>query len=133
MLFNGLKNYLAAFILVIFYASASFAAANDLNVQPDTIAQTIRVTNDSQIETPAGMKIDGFTGDFKNDRSEITALEFKDMSIGSLGDYLEKTCSIALRKDGDEVILSLTPSLDKFSFRPSDDIKNLQGVLKYRF
>jgi hypothetical protein len=133
LLFNGLQNYLAVFILAIFCASASFAAANDLNLQSDTITQTMHPTNESPIETSAGIKIDGFTGDYNNYRSEIIAFERTDKSIGSIKEYIEETCSIALRKHADKIIWSLAPSLDRFSFNPIDDIKNLQIVLKYRF
>lgn len=133
LLFNKLQNYLTGFILVIFCASASFAAANDLNMQSDTIAQTMHPTNESPIETSAGIKIDGFTGDFNNYRSEIIALERTDMPVGSIKEYIEETCSIALRKHADKVIWSIAPSLDRLSFNPIDDIKNLQIVLRYRF
>jgi len=131
--YNRLQNYFAAFILAICYASASFAAANDLNLQTGTISQTIHTTNETPIVASAGLNIDGLAGDFKSYKSEFIVSEHKDMNTGSIKEYIEKTCSIALRKDGDKIIWSLAPSLDRFSLHPIDDIKNLQAVLKYNF
>jgi hypothetical protein len=136
LLFNAfkvLKNCLAAFLIVFVYASVSFAAADDLSLQSDAIAVTTGPANESSIEQSAVYKIDGVSGDLKSEGSGISVLGVKNIPIGSLKGYIEKICSIPLRKDGDTVILSLAPSFDTFSLRPSDDIKNFQAVLKYRF
>ena len=133
LLFNGLRKYLAAFLLVMFYASVSLAAADDMSLQSDTIAQTMQPTNEPSIKTAAGISSDCFIGCFANIRSEITVLERKDMPVGSMNESFEQATSITLRKDGDKIIWSLVPSLDRFSLNPIDDIKNIQVVLKYRF
>ncbi len=126
------RNYLATFFFVIFYTS-SFAAATELNMQSDNISQTMHSTNDSQIYLSPGYNIYGIIGDFKNYKSEATALEGKDVPIGSIKDFIEKVAFIALLKDGDKVIWSLAPVLNRFTLHPRDDIKNLQVVLRYRF
>jgi len=117
----------------MFYASVSLAAADDVSLQSDTIARTMQPTNEPSIKTAAGISSDCFIGCFTNIRSEITVLERKDMPVGSMNESFEQATSITLRKDGDKIIWSLAPSLDRFSLNPIDDIKNLQVVLKYRF
>jgi hypothetical protein len=137
LLFNDLRKdlrkYLAAFLLVMLYASASLASAGDVSLHSDTIDQTMQPTNDPSIETAVGINSDFFIGCFANIRSEINVLERKDMPVGSMNESFEQATAITLRKDGDKIIWSLAPSLDKFSLNPMEDIKNLQLVLKFRF
>lgn len=127
MLFNGLRKYLAAFFFVMFYASASLATTNNLNMWSDTIDQTIHPT----IKTSGNSEC--FTGYFTNFRSVTIVLERKDMPVGSMNECFEETSAITLHKDGDKIIWSLAPSLDRLSLNPIDNIKNLQVLLKYRF
>lgn len=62
----------------------------------------------------------------------ISALERKDIPVGSMKESLEEAVAIALHRDGDK-IWSLAPSLCKVSLNPIDDIKNLQVLLQYRY
>lgn len=133
VLFNGVRKYLAAFFLVMFYASASPAAMNDLSLSSDTIAQTMHATNESPIKASIGINSECFTGYFTNFSSVIIALEHKAMPVGSMNACFEETAAITLHKGGDKIIWSLAPSLGRFSLNPIDDIKNLQVLLQYRF
>ena len=133
MLFNDLRKYLATFFLVTFYASASLAAVDDVSLQFDTIAQITHPTDESYKEIAAGINSDCFIGYFANIKSRITILERKDMPVVLMNESLEQATSITLGKDGDKIIWSLAPSLNRLSLHPKDDIKNLQVVLKYRF
>jgi hypothetical protein len=127
VLFNGFKKYLAAFFFVMFYASASLATTNNLNLWSDTIVQTIHPT----IKTSYNSEY--FNEYFTNFRSVAIVLERKDMPVGSMSECFEEASAITLHKDGDKVIWSLVPSLDRVSLNPIDNIKNLQVLLKYRF
>ena len=60
-------------------------------------------------------------------------MEGKDLAFGSMNECFEETAVITLRKEGDEIMWGLAPSLGKFSLNPIDDIKNLQVLLQYRF
>lgn len=117
--------------LIIFYASASLAASNDL--LSDTFAKTIYQTNESSIKTPVRISSECFVGYSTNFNSAINATERKDTPFGSRSECFEDTAAIALHKDGDQVIWSLAPSLDWFSLNPIDNIKNLRVQLQYRF
>ena len=131
VLFKGLRIYSATFYLVMFFASASLAAANGSGVPSDTIAQTMHPTNESSIKTSLGFDRGCVTGYFTNPRSVIVDLERRDMPVGSLNECFKDTPTIALHKDGDKTIWSLAPSLSKFSLDPIDDIKNLHVMLQY--
>jgi len=117
----------------MFYASASLAAADDVSLQSDAVAQTMHPTNEPTVETAVGINSDCFIGCFANVRSEIAILDRKNMPVGSMNESLEQATAITLHKDGDKITWSLAPSLERFSLNPIDDIKNLQVVLKYRF
>jgi hypothetical protein len=133
VIFKGLRKYSAAVCLVMFFASVSLAAANGPSLPYDTIAQTIRPTNESSIKTSLGMNSRCYTGYFTHPRSVIVDLEHGDMTLESNNDCFKETPAIALHKDGDKIIWSLAPSFSKFSFNPIDDIKNLQVMLQYSF
>src|SRR5574337_1132212 len=133
VLFRCLRKYLAAFFLVIFYASASFAAAIDLSLPSDTIAQTIHPTNESPKKISVEINSEFFTGYSTNLKSVIAAQERKDMPVESMNECFEETPAISLHKDGDKIIWGLAPSFQRFSLNPIDDIKNLQLLLLYRF
>ncbi len=129
-LFNGLQKYSAAIFFVIFCASASLAAANDLSLQSAADAQMMHPGNE---QISGGLTSECLTGYFKNIREMTTAPEHPDMPVGSMNESLEETVAIPLHKDGGNIIWSLAPTLRKFSLNPIEDINNLQVVLKYRF
>jgi hypothetical protein len=131
-LFKGLRKIISAFYLVIFYASASLAAANGMSLPSDTIAQTMHPTNESPI-TSEGIDRKFFTEYFTSFRSVITGVERKDSSVGSMNECFEEIAAISLHKDGDKIIWSVAPSLLRISLNPIEDIKNLQVLLRYRF
>jgi hypothetical protein len=131
-LFSGLRKIIAAFYLVIFYASASLAAANGMSFPSDTIAQSMHPTNESPI-TSVGIDSKFFTEYFTSFRSVIAGVERKDSSVGSMNECFEEIAAISLHKDGDKIIWSVAPSLLRFSLNPIEDIKNLQVLLRYRF
>lgn len=133
MLFNCPRKYFAAFFFVVFYASASLAAANDPGSPSDTSAQATRPTNQSPIEISAGINSEWFSGYCTNFKSVISALERKDMPVGQMKERIEEAVAIALLRDGDNSVWSLAPSLGKISLNPIDDIKNLQVLLQYRY
>jgi hypothetical protein len=133
VLFNGLRINLAAFSIVIFFASASLAAAKNLSLPSDTIAQTMHPTIESPIKTAVGINNAFFTEYFTNLRSVIAAHERKDMPVGAMTERFIETAAISLHKDGDKIIWSLAPSLNKFSLNPIDDIKKLEVLLQYSF
>ncbi len=115
----------------MFYAS--FAVADDVSSQFDTTAQAMHPTNEQQKESFVGINSDCFIGCAGSIKSNILVLERMDMPAVSMNKSFEQAVSITLGKDGDEIIWSLAPSLDKLSLHPIDDIKNLQVMLKYRF
>ena len=119
--------------LVIFSASNSLAASNDLSLLSDTLAKTIYQTNESLIKTPAGINSKCFVGYSINFSSAIDEPDRNDMPFGPVNECFEDTAAIALHRDGDQVIWSLAPSLDWFSLNPMDNIKNLRVQLQYRF
>jgi hypothetical protein len=129
---KGIRKYTAAIFLVMFFASATLAAANNLSLQSDTIAQTMHPTNETSIKTSTDINSACSTGYLTNFGSALTVLERKGMPAGSLNECFNETAAIALHKDGDKIIWSLTPSLDRFSFNPIDDIKKLQVLLQYK-
>jgi hypothetical protein len=129
---NGFRKIIAAFYLVIFYASASLAAANGMSLPSDTIAQAMHPVNESPI-TSAGIDSKFFTEYFTSFGSVITGVERKDSSVGSVNEYVEEITAISLHKDGDMIIWSVVPSLLKISLNPIEDFKNLQVLLRYRF
>ena len=133
MLLNNLRKYSATIFLVIFCASASVAAANDLSLQSDTNAEAAFPENEPTGQTSEGLTSEYFTEYFENFKITIPAPEHPDMPVSSLSESIEESAAIILHKDGDKVIWSLAPSLKKFSLNPIDDINNLQVVLKYRF
>jgi hypothetical protein len=130
---NGIRKYTAAIFLVMFFASATLAAANNLSLQSDTIAQTIPPTNKTPIKTSTDISSPCFAGYPTNFGSALTVLERKDMPVGSLNECFNETAAIALHKDGDKIIWSLAPSFDRFSLNPIDDIKKLHVLLQYKF
>ncbi len=130
MLFIGLQKYLAALFLILIYASASLAAANDQGLLS---ALTMHPTNDSLKNISAEINSDCFAGYFTEFTRESAALEHKDMPVSSASECFEETASIALHKDGDKIIWSLVPSLSRYSLDPIDDLKNIQVLLRYRF
>ncbi len=136
-LFRGVMKWnskiYSSIFLVMFFASATLAAANSLSFQSDIIAQTTYPTDDMPIKTSAGINSECFTGYFTNFRTVTTALKGKEMPVGSLNECLKETVGIALHKDGDKIIWSLAPSLGRFSLNPTDNIKNLQVLLQYSF
>ncbi len=117
----------------MFHSTASLAAADDISLQFNTISQTAHPATEPQKETAVEINSDCFIGYSANIESKIIVLERKDMPVVSMNKSFEQAASITLGKDGDEIIWSLAPSLDKLSLRPKDDINNLQLVLKYRF
>jgi hypothetical protein len=119
--------------LVIFCASASLAASNDLSLLSDTIPKKIHQTNESPIKTSRGINSECFIGYSINFNGVINATERKDMPVGSMNECFEDTAAITLHKDGDQIIWSLAPSLDWFSLNPIDNIKNIHVQLRYRF
>jgi hypothetical protein len=123
----------SSFFLVIFYASASLAASNDLSLLSDTIPKTIHQTNESPIKAPVEINSEFFIGHSTNFNRVINATERKDMSVGSMNECSEDTAAIALHKDGDQIIWSLAPSLGLLSLNPIDNIKNIHVQLQYRF
>ncbi len=132
MLFKGLRKIIAAFYLVIFYASASLAAANGMSLPFDTIAQTLHPANESLI-TSVGIDSKFLTEYFTSFRSVITGVEREDSSIGSMKESFEEIAAISLHKDGNKIIWSVAPSLLRISLNPIEDIKNLQVLLRYKF
>ncbi len=125
-LFNGLRKYLAAFFLVMFYASASLATTNNLSLWSDTvdtIQPAIKTSDNSEC----------FTGYFTNFRNVPIVLEREDMPAGSLNECFGETSAITLHKGSDKIVWSLIPSLDRLSLNPIDNIKNLQVLWQYRF
>jgi hypothetical protein len=133
VLFNGLLKYLVAFFLVTIYAPAVLAAANDLSLPSNIIGHTMNLTNPSPIKTSVRNSSECFPGYFANNKIVSTAMEGKDLAFGSMNECFEETAVITLRKEGDEIMWGLAPSLGKFSLNPIDDIKNLQVLLQYRF
>jgi hypothetical protein len=131
-LYNSLRKIIAAFYLVIFYASASLAAVNGMSLPSDTVAQTMHPTNEPPITT-VGIDSTFFMGHFTSFRSVIAGVERKDSSVGSMNESFEEIVAISLHKDGDKIIWSVAPSLLKISLNPIEDIKNLQVLLRYRF
>jgi hypothetical protein len=129
VLLNGLRKNSATIFLVIFFASVSLAAANDLSLRPATIAQG----NKPARQASRGLTSEYFTEYFNSSSIMITASEHPDMPEGSMNESIEETLAITLHKDGDKITWSLAPYLGKFSLNPIDDINNLQVVLKYRF
>ena len=127
VLFNGPRKYLAAFFLVMFYASASLATTNNLSLWSDTVDQTIHPI----IKTSGNSEC--FTGYFTNFRNVPIVLEREDMPAGSLNECFGETSAITLHKGGDKIVWSLVPSLDRLSLNPIDNIKNLQVLWQYRF
>jgi len=133
VLFKVLRKYLAAFYLVMFFASASFAATNGPGLPSDTIAQTMPPTSESTINTSLGIDSRCFTGYFTNSRSASIDLEHGGLPVGLMNDCFKESTAIALHKDRNKIIWSLAPSFSKFSFNPLDDIKNLQVMVQYSF
>jgi hypothetical protein len=131
-LFNGFPKYAAPIFLAIFCASASLAAANDLNMQSAADART-HPGKEPSVQTSSEFTSESYTEYFKNTRSMITAPEHKDMPAGSMEESLEDSVAITLQKDGDKIIWSLGPTLRTITLNPIEDINNLQVVLKYRF
>ena len=127
VLFTGLTKYLAAFFFVMLYASASLATTSNLSLWSGTVDQTI----DPAIKTSASREC--FTGYFTNSRGMAVILEGKDLPAGSMNECFDEPSAITLHKDGDNIIWSLIPSLDKLSINPIDNIKSLQVMLQYRF
>jgi hypothetical protein len=125
-------KYLGTFFLAIFCAFASLAAANDLGVPAHIMAQTVSPTNGSPIMSEE-INSECFTGYVINFRDVNTALDHKNIPFGYIEECFDETAAIPLHIDGDKIIWSFAPSLDRFSLNPIDDIKNLQVVLKYRF
>ncbi len=134
MLFNGLLKCLVAFFLVTIYAPAVLGAANELSLLPsDIISHTMNLANPSPIKKSVWNSNECFPGYFANDKSVSISMEGKDLAFGSMNECFEETAVITLRKEGDEIMWGLAPSLGKFSLNPIDDIKNLQVLLQYRF
>jgi hypothetical protein len=130
---NGIRKYTAAILLVMFFASATLAAANNLSLQSDTIAQAMQPTNETSIRTSTDINSACFAGYPTNFWSALTVLERKGMPVASLNECFKETADIALHKDGDKIIWSLAPSFDRFSLNPIDDIKKLHVLLQYKF
>jgi hypothetical protein len=133
MLFNDLRTYLIAFFLVMFYASVSLAAANDLSLHSDAIALPMQPTNEPPLKTSVGVDSEYFAQYFTSSRSAITTQEVKDRPFSSMKESFEEAAAITLHKGSDRTIWSLAPSLDRISLNPIDDIKNIQVLVKYRF
>jgi hypothetical protein len=124
------KKYLVALFLIMIYASASLAAANDPGLFS---AMTMHPTNDSPKNISVEINSDCFAGYFTKFTSLSTDLEHMDMPISWVSECFEETSTITLHKDGDKIIWGLAPSLSRYSLNPIDDIRNIQVLLRYRF
>ncbi len=112
------------------YASVSFAASND----PDLFsALTMHSTNEPPQNISAEINSECFAGYFSKFTSVSNALEHMNMLISSVSECSQDTSTITLHKDGDKIIWSLAPSLNRYSLNPIDDIKNIQVLLRYKF
>ncbi len=129
---EGLRKYSAAFYLVMLLASASLASANGLGPY-DSNAQAINPTNESSIKTCLGTKSECFTEYNMSSRNPITDMEGINRPAGSMIDFLKETTTITLHKDGEKTLLSIAPSVSKFSLNPIENVKRLQVMLRYTF
>ncbi len=124
--FSGLQKKLAAAFFMVICASASFAAANDLEL--------FAAPKDNVLRSNSGEVNGGcFTGYVIKFTVVSTAPDSKDMFVSPVGGCVEDAVSITLHKDGNTTIWSLAPVLSEYSLNPIEDIKNLQVLLLYRF
>jgi hypothetical protein len=134
VLLNGLRKYSATiFLIIIFCASATLAAANDLMPRSATNVQTTPPRIEPAKQKSGGLNSKYFADYFNDSSIMITAPEHPDLPVGSMNESLEDAVAITLHKDGDKIIWSLGPSLRALSLKPIDDINNIQIVLKYKF
>ena len=131
-LFKGLQKYSAVLYLIMFFASASLAAANELGLASGTNDPTMRSAKESSIKTCLGTGSDCFIEYSTTFRNAITEQKWSDIPlVASTNEYFKDTLAIALHKDGEKIIWSLAPSVGKFSLNPLEDVKKLQVVLHY--
>ncbi len=136
VLFNELRTYLVAFLLVIFSVSASLAAENDFSFESNTPAQTINQTSESSATTSTGINnlcLSTYVTNFGNAVTNVGRRGIADSMNECFEDPTSTPLHISLHKDDGKVIWSLAPTLTRITFNPIDDIRNLQVMLNYRF
>jgi hypothetical protein len=120
-------------ITILFISICAFTSIAEANSRGLFSYQKLNSTNYLSENQSSGTNSDLFDYNIINFTAVSSTFQHENKSTSSLRKFFEDITAISLQKDHDNVIWSLTPSLNTFSLNPIDDIKNVQVLLRYRF